>query len=112
MYMMKLDASFFDKMKARKKIYEVRLYDEKRQSVSVGDKIIFKRRPELIEGLVVRVTEIRRFESFEQMAKTLSLTSVGFDNKNAEEVSQFYRTIYTQEDEQKYGVVAFRVELI
>ena len=43
MYMMKLDASFFDKMKARKKIYEVRLYDEKRQSVSVGDKIIFKR---------------------------------------------------------------------
>ena len=112
MYMMKLDASFFDKMKARQKVYEVRLYDEKRKSILVGDKIIFKRRPELIDGIVVRVVEIRRFESFEQMAKTMSLASVGFDGKTADEAVSYYRTIYSVEDEQKYGVVAFKVELI
>jgi len=112
MYIMKLKEEFFDKVKSGKKIYEVRLYDEKRQKVCVGDTIIFKKMPELIDGVVTKVVDVKKFESFEQMAQTLSLASVGFEKKNAAQVSRFYRSIYGREDEKKYGVVVFKLELV
>lgn len=112
MFIMKLKPEFFDQVKSGKKIYEVRLYDEKRQKVTIGDNIIFKREPDLIDGVIVRVTDIKRFDTFEQMAMTLSLSSIGFDNKNAAQVSRFYRSFYSKEEEKKYGVVAFKMELV
>lgn len=112
MFIMKLDAEFFDKVKSGKKTYEIRLYDDKRQKISVGDTIIFKKQPELIDGVVVRVVDMKRFESFEQMAMTLSLDAVGFENKNAKQVARFYHTIYDKQDEKKYGVVALKIELM
>ena len=112
MYIMKLKEEFFDQVKSGKKIYEVRLYDEKRQKICVGDTIIFKKMPDLIDGVVTRVVDVKRFETFEQMAQTLSLSSVGFDKKNAAQVSRFYRSIYGKEDEKKYGVVVFKLELV
>lgn len=112
MFIMKLESEFFDKVKSGEKSYEVRLYDEKRQKIGIGETIIFKRHPGLIDGVVVKVVDVKRFESFEQMAQTLSLKSVGFENKNASQVARFYRTIYTKADEQKYGVVAYKIELV
>ena len=112
MFIMKLKPEFFDQVKSGKKIYEIRLHDEKRQKIGVGDNIIFKKEPELIDGVIVRVVDVKRFNSFEDMARTLSLSSIGFDNKNATQVARFYRTIYSKEDEKNYGVVAFKMELV
>lgn len=112
MYIMKLREEFFDQVKSGKKTYEVRLYDEKRKKICIGDTIIFKKMPNLIDGVVTKVVDVMKFETFEQMAQTLSLTSVGFENKNASQVSRFYRSIYGKEDEKKYGVVVFKLELL
>ena len=110
MFIMKLDTEFFDQVKSGKKIYEIRLYDEKRRGIGIGDSIIFKKRPDLIDGVIVKVVDVMKFESFEEMARTLSLSSVGFDNMTAPQVAKFYHTIYTKEDEKKYGVVAYKLE--
>ena len=112
MYIMKMKEEFFDKVKSGQKIYEVRLYDEKRQKICIGDTIIFKKMPDLIDGVVTKVVDVKRFENFEQMAQTLSIASLGFEKKNATQVSRFYRTIYGKEDEKKYGVVVFKLELV
>jgi ASC-1-like (ASCH) protein len=109
---MKMKEEFFDKVKSGQKIYEVRLYDEKRQKICIGDTIIFKKMPDLIDGVVTKVVDVKRFENFEQMAQTLSIASLGFEKKNATQVSRFYRTIYGKEDEKKYGVVVFKLELV
>ena len=109
---MKLNPEFFDQVKSGKQIYEVRLYDEKRQKIGVGDTIIFKKMPELLEGVIVRVVDIKRFETFEQMAQTLSIASIGFEGKNASQVAWAYNRIYTKADEKHYGVVAFKIEVI
>lgn len=112
MYIMKMKEEFFDKVKSGQKIYEARLYDEKRQKICIGDTIIFKKMPDLIDGVVTKVVDVKRFENFEQMAQTLSIASLGFEKKNATQVSRFYRTIYGKEDEKKYGVVVFKLELV
>lgn len=112
MFVMKLKSEFFDQVKSGKKIYEVRLNDEKRQKIGVGDCIIFKKEPELLDGVIVKVTDVKRFATFEEMAKVLSIESIGFDGKNAVQVARFYHTIYSKADEKQYGVVAFKMELV
>ena len=110
---MKLDPEHFDNVKSGSKTYEVRLFDEKRQKVKVGDNIIFKKQPELLDGVIVKVEDIKRFDTFEQMAQTLSIESIGFKGKNATQVAKYFLSkIYNKDDEKKYGVVAFKIELV
>ena len=39
---MKLRRYYFDKIKCGEKIYELRLNDEKRRKISIGDQILFR----------------------------------------------------------------------
>lgn len=109
---MKIQEDFFEQVKSGKKVYEVRVYDEDMQKIVIGDTIIFKKMPNLIDGVVTKVVDVKKFDTFEQMAQTLSLSSVGFDKKNASQVSRFYRSLYSKEDEKKYGVIAIKIEKI
>lgn len=112
MFIMKLSSEHFDKVKSGSKTYEVRLNDEGRQKIGIGDSIIFKRLPDLIDGVIVKVTDVKVFPSFEDMARVLSIESIGFDKKNAGQVSRYFLKEYSKADEKKYGVVAFKFELI
>ena len=42
----------------------------------------------------------------------LDKSKLGFANKTKEEMVNVYRTIYTQEDEKKHGVVIFKIKTI
>lgn len=106
---MKLQAKYFDLIKQGKKIYEIRLNDEKRQLIQVGDVIIFKKEPELSETLNVVVNDLIYFKAFEQMAKSLPLEKVGFETETISEVVDIYHQFYTPENEIKYGVVAMKI---
>lgn len=109
---MKLKEKYFDMIKVGKKIYEVRLNDEKRQLIGVGDVIVFKKEPNLVEKVDTIVKDLIHFNSFEEMAKTLPLDKVGFFNKKIKEVVDVYHEFYSQEEENKYGVVAIKVDKI
>ena len=113
MFVMKLKSEPFEQIKAKEKIWEIRLNDEKRRKVHVGDVILFKKMPDLLEGIVARVVDKKFFKSFREMAQVLSLKDVGFkEDANMDTVEEFYHTFYTAEEEQEYGVVAFKLELV
>ena len=46
------------------------------------------------------------------MAQVMSLKDLGFDGKNAEQVEQTLYTYYSSEEEQMYGVVVFKIQVI
>lgn len=50
----------------QEKVYEVRLYDKKRQLINKGDEIVFTNLT-TTEMMTVKVTEIKRYESFKSM---------------------------------------------
>ena len=95
---MKLRAIYFDKIKAGEKIYEIRLNDEKRKLIDVGDVIVFKKEPELNEVLKAVVKDLIYFNSFNEMSTTLPLEKVGFENKPLDEVVAIYHQFYSEED--------------
>ncbi len=109
---MKLQSIYFDKIKKGQKIYEIRLNDEKRRIIDVGDVIVFKREPELKESIETIVEDLIYFDSFKEMIDTLPLFKVGFENVSKKEVEDIYHSFYSVENESKYGVVAIKVKLI
>ena len=111
-HVMKLRPTYFDMIAGGTKIYEIRLNDEKRQLVQVGDIITFQREPELEQTYTTIVTELLHFGTFNQMASKLPLVKVGFANMSPAEVVEIYHQFYTPENEQKYGVLAIKVENI
>ena len=112
MYIMKVKPEYFEKIKSGDKKYEIRLLDEKRQQFKVGDSILLKKEPDLMDGLVIRILEVRRFLRFFEMAQKMSLAELGFEGKNAREVEEICHSIYTPEEEKKYGVVVFKIEVL
>lgn len=46
-HILKLKPKYFNYIKNGTKRIELRLYDEKRQTINIGDTIIFQREPEL-----------------------------------------------------------------
>ena len=41
---MKIKAIYFDKIKSGEKIYEIRLHDEKRRKLKIGDGLVLQKR--------------------------------------------------------------------
>ena len=64
---MKLNESPFERIKNGTKTVEIRLYDEKRQQVKIGDKIEFSKLPDLQEKLLVDVIELYREDTFKKL---------------------------------------------
>ena len=65
LHKMKLQEDPFERIKNGTKTVEFRLYDEKRQTIQIGDEIEFSKLPELQEKLIVKVIDLYREESFE-----------------------------------------------
>ena len=109
---MKLREEYFDKIKQGQKIYEIRLNDEKRHLISIGDVILFNKLPDLTEKLQVLVENLTYFQSFKEMASSLSPQEIGFENLSKDEIEKIYHEFYSLEDEKKYGVLAIKIKLV
>ena len=106
---MKLQEDPFERIKNGAKTVEFRLYDEKRQSIQIGDEIEFSKLPELQEKLLVKVIDLYREESFEKLFKKVF---VGEDEKTIKEKAETMHRFYTSEQEKEYGVVGIKIEVI
>ena len=108
---MNLQSVYFEKIKNGTKIFEIRLNDEKRQKIKVGDCIIFVNQANKNQTIEVVVEDMLHFVSFKQMASSLPLNQVGFDGLSVSEVEKIYHEFYSTENEKHYGVLAIKVKL-
>ena len=109
MHEMKLDASPFEMIKSGKKTIELRLFDEKRQGVKPGDRIVFTN-TSTGEKLDAEVLKLHRFESFFELYKSLPLLKCGYTDENIGTAHPSdMEKYYSPEDERKYGVVGIEL---
>ena len=109
LHKMKLQEDPFEKIKNGTKTIEFRLYDEKRQTIQIGDEIEFSKLPELQEKLLVKVIDLYKEESFEKLFKKVF---VGEDKEKIIEKAKSMNRFYTPEQEKEYGVVGIKIEII
>ena len=75
---MKLKDDPFHKIASGRKTIELRLYDEKRQAIQVGDRIEFTKISNPAKKLLTEVTELHLFPSFQVLYDALSLKKCGY----------------------------------
>ncbi len=109
MHKMKLYHDSFVKIKEQTKTIEMRLFDEKRSSISVGDTIIFSdtSNNEKIECLV---SNIYRYPSFEELYRQHDKVSIGY-NKDEIANPKDMLAYYSKEMIEQYGVVAIEIQV-
>ena len=106
---MKLHSAPFEMIKSGKKTIELRLYDEKRQKIKVGDEIIFTNTVNG-ETLSRTVRDIHRFDSFYELYQSLPLLKCGYTEDDINCASPFDMEKYYSIDEQKdFGVVGIEL---
>lgn len=101
----------FQSIQSGKKVYEVRLYDAKRQLIKRGNHIVFTNLT-TEETMTVKVMEIKRYESFKAMYEQIDKKLLDCENDSLEEMLESTYKIYTKKQEQKWGTVAIRIEVI
>ncbi len=74
---MKLQPVPFEQIKLGSKDIEIRLFDEKRQSIKIGDLIEFSKMPDLEEKLTVKVEELIRADHFLELFQKYEMKRFG-----------------------------------
>lgn len=100
----------FVKIKEQTKTIEMRLFDEKRSLISIGDTIIFTdtSNKEKIDCMVINMY---RYLSFEELYQHHSKVSIGYNKDeiaNPKEMLMYY----SNEMIEQYGVVAFEIKVL
>lgn len=110
---MRLITKAFDNIKNGSKKIEIRLNDEKRKLIHIGDEIIFEEVSETPRLIKAKVLNLIHTNSFEEMLNLKSDITVFFDkNITKQELIELYHSFYTKEDEEKYGVLGIEIKVI
>ena len=109
---MKLQPEYFNFILNGTKRIEIRLNDEKRQNIKLGDKIKFLKEPDLNESFEAQVIGLLRYNSFKEMFKDYDISILSDKSMTKEELISVLEQFYTKEKQEKYGVLGIRIELI
>lgn len=103
----------FAMIKSGHKTIELRLYDEKRQQIRVGDTLVFVHTEDAARTLTATVTALHRFPDFEALYAALPLDQCGYLPKELTTASPADMNVYYSAEKQaRYGVVGIEIALL
>ena len=109
---MNLHPEPFEMIREGKKTIELRLYDEKRRQIRVGDTIVFSNTQQPGQTLCAQVTDLFVFDSFEELYRSLPLLKCGYTEENiASAAPEDMNVYYSREKQCVYGVVGIQIAL-
>ena len=112
MHEMKLQPEYYNYILNGTKRIEIRLNDEKRSKIKIGDTIKFLKEPELNESFKAKVVGLLRYNSFEDMFKDFDISVLSDKSMSKEELIDVLEQFYTKEKQEQYGVLGIKIELI
>ena len=109
-HQMNLQSKYFDFIKNGTKRIELRLYDEKRQQIKLGDSIEFSKSEN--EKFKVRVIGLLRYETFSDLFNDFNISVLADQAMTKQELLNVLQEFYTPEKQAQYGVLGIRLELL
>lgn len=106
---MGLYEEYFDAIKEGKKTVEVRLNDDKRRVINVGDIIEFIGVSEPSKTLKVSVTDLREYNTFEEMYRSIPFKDFDCEGWSMKDMVDGTYDIYSKEQEKQWGTLAITI---
>lgn len=107
---MKLKNESYNSIFCGDKDIEMRLYDEKRKLINIGDIITFTNIG-TIECLDVRVINLYRYKNFKELYEAFDKVRLGYKDDEIAKPSDM-EEYYSVEEIDKYGVVGIEIKKI
>lgn len=110
---MNLHAGPFDGIQSGSKTIELRLYDEKRRLIRVGDTLVFTHSDDAAQTCTATVTALHIFSDFAALYAALPLERCGYLPEELATASPADMNVYYSAEKQaKYGVVGIELEVV
>ncbi len=110
MHEMRLYNKPFESIKNGNKTIEIRLYDEKRKKIKIGDIIEFTNL-DTNEKIKVKVLNLHVFNNFKELFDGFDKKLLGYDsNEKASYLDML--NYYSEEEQKQYGAVGIEIKLI
>ena len=107
---MRLRAKYFDNILNGTKRIEIRLNDEKRRLIKIGDTITFYKMPEEKESITVKVVDLLHYKSFKDLLNDYDISIVADENDTKDNLLKILGEFYSKEEENKYGVLGIKIK--
>ena len=107
---MNLQPKYFDFIKDGTKRIELRLYDEKRRSIQLGDIIEFAKSDD--EKFKAEVVGLLRYNSFADLFEDFDISILADSSMTKQELLEVLGEFYSEEKQAEFGVIGIRIKLI
>ena len=107
-----LHPEVFDIVKSGLKDVEVRVNDLKRRQLEIGDRLLFLKRPNDDEEIFAVVKNLVYFNNFSEVVDSYSMERLYLSGISKDEYISLMKKFYSDEEVNKYGVVAIEFESI
>ena len=111
----KLKKEPFENIVSRSKTIELRLLDDKRKQLEVGDYIKFVNLSNENEVILTKILKLTKADTFESLFEILGVDnqSMGFSNDMTKsEMADAMSEYYSNDEQYQYGVVGITIEVI
>lgn len=105
-----LHSDVFEIVKNGIKDVEVRVNDEKRRKLNVGDSLVFLKRPLEDEMIRVKVKSLEYYDNFKELVNHYDMKRIYLEGYTKEMYLNEMERFYTKDEQKKYGVVAIIFE--
>ena len=106
---MSAKTKYYSLLKSGKKTIELRLFDEKRQKIKIGDLITFANAANTTDTFQAKVINLHRAANFSVLCQKIKPQQAGFSSE--EELLNALEEIYSLSAQNKYGVVGIEISL-
>lgn len=108
---LKLAPNPFESIKAGTKTIEMRLLDEKRKNIKVGDVIIFVNRNDIDQRLKAKVINLHTFDNFKELYSAFDKSKLGYKSHEIAKPEDM-EMYYPKEEIASYGVIGIEIKLM
>ena len=107
-----LDEDVFEVVKRGTKNIEVRVNDEKRRRLKIGDQITFFKRPNDIEKINAVVEDLIYYDDFKNLVKDYTMEELYLKEYKKEQYLDLLKRFYSDDEIKNYGVVAIKFRIM
>jgi ASC-1-like (ASCH) protein len=105
---MKLQGKYFNFIKNGSKTYEIRLNDEKRKNIKIGDLIEFQNE-ETLEKIICEVENLVYFANFDEVINNIDIQYLASVDESQDNLLNSLNSFYSKEEQETYGIVLIKL---
>lgn len=110
MHSMSVQERYYNLLKLGKKTIELRLWDDKRQKIKIGDIIEFSNASNADDTFSAKVINLYKAPDFKSLCSKISIQQVGFTSQD--ELLKTLEEFYSIKQQKEFGVVGIEIVVL